>query len=181
MLHRAIQDLHNDDIVATDGRLGAVEDIYFDDRRWAVRYLVVDTGDWLAGRRVLIPAASVSRERITRDAIAVALTRDEVRQDRGGAHPHESAGRSDAAHLRSGRKIVGYSVVARDGTVGQVKDFFVDDRDWSIVDVVVDTRDWLSGEQVLVSPDAVESIDWGLGVVQLRLARIEIEHSPRVG
>jgi hypothetical protein len=38
-------------IAAVDGDLGSVADLYFDDLRWTVRYLVVDTGTWLPGRR----------------------------------------------------------------------------------------------------------------------------------
>lgn len=44
-----------------DGELGKVEEFYFDDNHWAVRYLVADTGNWLTGRQVLIsPYALVS-------------------------------------------------------------------------------------------------------------------------
>lgn len=48
-----------------DGELGSVKEFYFDDRHWTIRYLVADTGDWLASRQVLIsPYAltGVSRE-----------------------------------------------------------------------------------------------------------------------
>ena len=41
-------------IRATDGVIGEVDDLYFDDENWAVRYLVVETGGWLSGRKVLI-------------------------------------------------------------------------------------------------------------------------------
>jgi len=41
-------------IQATDGDIGSVQDLYFDDHLWTVRYLVVDTGTWLPGRQVLI-------------------------------------------------------------------------------------------------------------------------------
>jgi len=37
-------------IRATDGELGTVDDFYFDDETWAIRYLTVDTGGWLGGR-----------------------------------------------------------------------------------------------------------------------------------
>ena len=43
--------LQNFVIHATDGELGYVHEIYFDDETWAIRYLTVDTGGWLAGRR----------------------------------------------------------------------------------------------------------------------------------
>ena len=47
-------------IRATDGELGSVDQFYFDDETWAIRYLMVDTGGWLGGRRVLISPFSVS-------------------------------------------------------------------------------------------------------------------------
>jgi hypothetical protein len=42
-------------IAASDGRLGTVSDFLFDDADWLVRWLVVDTGNWLSGRKVLLP------------------------------------------------------------------------------------------------------------------------------
>jgi uncharacterized protein YrrD len=39
---------------ATDGDIGKVEEFYFDDKHWTVRYLVVNTGRWLTGRKVLL-------------------------------------------------------------------------------------------------------------------------------
>ena len=48
-------------IRATDGELGTVEQLYFDDETWAIRYLMVDSGGWLGGRRVLISPMSVTR------------------------------------------------------------------------------------------------------------------------
>ena len=34
-------------IRARDGDMGIVDQFYFDDESWAIRYLVVNTGDWL--------------------------------------------------------------------------------------------------------------------------------------
>ncbi len=47
---RSMKDLHGFAIHASDGDIGRVADCLFDDDRWAVRYLVVDTGGWLSGR-----------------------------------------------------------------------------------------------------------------------------------
>ena len=44
---------------ATDGELGTVEQFYFDDETWAIRYLTVETGGWLGGRKVLLSPFSV--------------------------------------------------------------------------------------------------------------------------
>ena len=42
-------------IEASDGDIGTVSDFLFDDVSWQVRWLVVDTGNWLSGRKVLLP------------------------------------------------------------------------------------------------------------------------------
>ena len=47
--------IHGYAIVASDGHLGTVSDFLFDDVSWLVRWLVVDTGKWLSGRKVLLP------------------------------------------------------------------------------------------------------------------------------
>ena len=58
---RSIQKFEGIRIIATllEGEVGTVKDIYFDDERWVVRYLVVDTGGWLGGRSVLISPYAV--------------------------------------------------------------------------------------------------------------------------
>ena len=48
---RNVKDLRGYAIRATDGVIGRVDDFYFDDEDWGVRYLVVDTGGWLSGRK----------------------------------------------------------------------------------------------------------------------------------
>jgi len=58
MLRRA-HDLRDYTIGAVDGDIGTVEDVYFDDLTWTVRYLVVDTGTWLSGRKVLLSPAAL--------------------------------------------------------------------------------------------------------------------------
>jgi hypothetical protein len=49
-----IKDLYGKKLAALDGDIGHVKDFYFDDKAWAVRYVVVDTGAWLTGRLVLL-------------------------------------------------------------------------------------------------------------------------------
>jgi uncharacterized protein YrrD len=51
---RSIKSLEGYKLQATDGDLGKVNEFYFDDETWAIRYLLVDTGTWLSGRKVLL-------------------------------------------------------------------------------------------------------------------------------
>jgi sporulation protein YlmC with PRC-barrel domain len=62
-------------VAARDGEVGRVDDLFVDDERWAVRYLVVDTGDWLSSRRVLLSPASVVPDAPDVGPLPVALTR----------------------------------------------------------------------------------------------------------
>lgn len=65
-------------IRATDGSLGAVEDLFFDDVAWTVRYLVVDTA-WLFGRRVLLPPEVLGHPDAVAREFPVALTKEQVK------------------------------------------------------------------------------------------------------
>ncbi len=51
--------LHGFVIHAKDGELGKIDDLYFDDESWAIRYLTVETGSWLSGKSVLISPYSI--------------------------------------------------------------------------------------------------------------------------
>jgi hypothetical protein len=51
---QSIKQLYGHKLGASDGAIGHVKDFYFDDENWVIRYLVVDTGTWLPGRRVLL-------------------------------------------------------------------------------------------------------------------------------
>jgi hypothetical protein len=66
-------------IQATDGDIGSVTRIFFDDERWTIRYLVVDTGTWLRGRRVLISPLSVRQASWRTRTLYVTLNRDQVK------------------------------------------------------------------------------------------------------
>lgn len=75
---RKVKDLQGYEIRATDGVIGRVEDVYFDDERWAIRYLVVETGGWLSGRKVLISPAAIGRPDWLGQLLPVSLTKSQV-------------------------------------------------------------------------------------------------------
>ena len=60
MLYR-IEHLRGYTIRATDGDIGRVDDVLFDDRSWVARYVVADTGGWLSSRRVLLSTSMLER------------------------------------------------------------------------------------------------------------------------
>jgi len=75
---RSIRNLQKFEIAATDGPIGSVADVLYDDERWVVRYLVVDTGHWLPGRRVLISPISVVQTEWDAQRLLLSISRDQV-------------------------------------------------------------------------------------------------------
>ena len=65
-------------IRAKDGELGKVDGLYFDDESWAIRYLTVETGGWLGGKRVLISPYSVLHINWKESRVDVSLTLKQV-------------------------------------------------------------------------------------------------------
>ena len=66
-------------IEASDGDIGTVSDFLFDDASWHVRWLVVDTGNWLSGRKVLLPPSALGRLYAKDRVFAVKLTKQQVK------------------------------------------------------------------------------------------------------
>jgi hypothetical protein len=75
---RSMKDLHEVTIGATDGDIGTVQDCYFDDLSYTVRYVVVDTGGWLAGRQVLLTPIAFRKMDWEHQRLTVALTKAQV-------------------------------------------------------------------------------------------------------
>jgi sporulation protein YlmC with PRC-barrel domain len=66
-------------IRATDGDLGKVDEFYFDDETWSIRYIVVETGNWLSDRKVLISPVAFGKPELESRTISVNLTCAQVR------------------------------------------------------------------------------------------------------
>jgi len=215
-------------VEATDGPIGIVSDFLFDDAHWKVRWLVVDTGKWLTGRRVIVPTHVLDHPDPAKQSVPVKLTQQQVEDSPGvgldrptsreteastyehyGLSPYWGAGYlggyraqwgstpfpvsggedrnreiADAERdkynpsLRSFELLSGYHIESRDGDIGHVEDFLVDDSDWSIVFLVIDTRNWWPGKRVLISPRSVLEVDWQERMVTLDADRQKVKDSP---
>jgi hypothetical protein len=80
--------------------------------------------------------------------------------------------------LRSARDVTGYYIAARDGDIGHVDDFLVDDRAWAIRYLIVDTRNWWPGKKVALSPEWIKTVSWADSRVHVDLQREEIKAAP---
>ena len=65
-------------IDAADGEIGHVTDYVIDDQSWALRFIVVDTRNWLPGRSVLISPHWIRRVEWGEAKVTVDLSREAV-------------------------------------------------------------------------------------------------------
>jgi uncharacterized protein YrrD len=216
---RSVKELQGYTILAEDGDIGSVAGFYFDDDVWTIRYLVVDTGEWLSSRKVLIAPLALDQPDWERQIFPVELTQAQVEQSpdvdttmaisrrqeadlhryyrwpiywtggggviinqvmhRQAREKQESSPQKEAdPHLRSTREVIGYHIQARDGEIGHVEDFIVDDQTWSINYMIVDTQNWLPGRKVVVSPSWIDKVSWLEAKVYIDLSRETVENSP---
>jgi hypothetical protein len=76
---RSNEELEKYVIGASDGPIGRIKDLYFDDQQWVVRYLVVDTDPWFAARKVLISPFSVGVPDDAAQVLPVSITKQQVK------------------------------------------------------------------------------------------------------
>jgi hypothetical protein len=235
---RNAKTLERHELLARDGAIGHVKDLYFDNKLWSVRYFVVDAGSWLLSRKVLISPLAVDVPDWDHKVLPVSLTKEQVKNspgidtDKPVSRQHEAslsdyygwpyywsdpvfttiafAGpigvmpppspvaaatangalaleQSDAVvvgpedsdpHLCSVNDAIGLRIEARDGEIGHVEDFLLEDRTWEIRYLVIDTRNWLPGKKVVISPLWIADLDWRENRVFVDLSREAIEGSP---
>jgi sporulation protein YlmC with PRC-barrel domain len=186
-------------LLGTDGEIGTIEDVFFDDERWAVRYFVVRVGGWGTtvlgwdpGKDLLFspgaiegmsPEERVLRARLSRkdaetsppaDAMKP-VSRQYASRDLGQLAKDRAEG---DPHLRSSIEVFGYALEASDGGIGRVEDLVVETDTWTISDLLVDANTWLPGGKVVIAPEAVESIDWPNKKVRVRLSREQVQRAP---
>jgi hypothetical protein len=77
---RTAGEIHGFALRSGDEKLGKLEDLYFDDRFWTVRYLVIDAGGWLVQRRTLISPRSLMEVDGLNETISTSLTKEQIEE-----------------------------------------------------------------------------------------------------
>jgi hypothetical protein len=77
-MRRSLKDLRGYAILASDGEIGDIHEFYFDDLGWVIRYLVVDTGTWLPGQKVLLLPGILGQPDWEKQTLPVDLTKSQV-------------------------------------------------------------------------------------------------------
>ncbi len=78
MLHR-LEDLDGFAIHTADGDIGETAELYFDDKQWVIRYLVVETGSWLFSKKVLLSPMSITEIHTEAKMLNVSITKEQVK------------------------------------------------------------------------------------------------------
>jgi sporulation protein YlmC with PRC-barrel domain len=232
---RSWKEITGYDILAADGKVGKVYDFYFDGKEWVVRYLVVDTGPWILGRKVLIIPSALTKPDWNTQTLPVNLTREQVKNSPDvntrktvsqqelddlhnyygwpkyrspippvtGAPPkivEESVTSFDPqstqanvvkesermrqpqgdANLRIATEVVGYKLVGKDGYLGKVDDFILDDNTWNVRYLVLDTnsKEKLEGKKTLIAPLWIHGIRHTKAKINIDLEKKDVENSP---
>ena len=80
--------------------------------------------------------------------------------------------------LRQVKDLKSFKLRARDGDIGSIREFYFDDKYWTVRYLVADTGGWLSGRRVLLSPYALHSANEAEQVIPVDLTKKQIEESP---
>lgn len=78
-MRRSVKSLVGFTMGATDGEVGKVKEFYFDDDSWTIRYLIVNTGNWLLDRIVLISPAALLTPNWDNKVFPINLTKEQIR------------------------------------------------------------------------------------------------------
>jgi sporulation protein YlmC with PRC-barrel domain len=229
-MKRSVKSLIGYTMSATDGAIGKVKDVYFDDETWTIRYLILETCDWLSGRKVLICSQALLATNWHNETFPINLTKKQIehspvintdmpvsRQQEMQLHEYypwsnywvsgmgiagmgttgmvmpmrESVGEeiSEKAHkpnkkphgdhhLRSTETLIDYKVKAKDGDIGEIEDFIIDNTTWKMIFLVIDTGDWFPGKKVLLSSKWIKEINWDLSRIDINLTEVKVKNSP---
>ena len=75
---RSIKALEDYAIAAKDGVIGHFKTMHFDDRSWNLRYMVVNTGTFFPGKKVLLMPTCAKELSWVRQNIEVDLSKDQI-------------------------------------------------------------------------------------------------------
>ena len=194
---RNVKDLRGFALSATDGVIGKVDDLYFDDEDWGIRYLVVNTGSWLSNRKVLISPIAVGHAGWMAKRLPVDLTRAPVegspdidtRKPVSRQHEAEYFRYYGYPYYWGGAGLWGMgaypgSLTTEDRIEEQLKAHGTgprstpDDCHLRSSNAVIGHHIWASGHRVLVSPDCIRDVSWSEAKVSVGLTRQAVSDLP---
>lgn len=84
----------------------------------------------------------------------------------------------EQSHLRKTSEVQGYDINAKDGKIGHVKSFLIDDETWNIRYIVIDTKSWGHGKDVLIAPAWINEVSWTDKSVHVPFDKESVKDAP---
>lgn len=182
---RSSTELLRYDVEAAAKKIGNVVDYYYDQDDWTIRSIAVDTDGVFGDDAILVDTRIVGGFEFPAETIVLD----------GGATPVEDKLRAaltvpaqpgdppvlpshPSGILHSLAALQGCSAAAQDGRLGHIHGLLIETAAWSIRYFIIDPSDLSLGGYVLLSPVAVESVDWGDRAVRFSVTRDAVERSP---
>ena len=75
----SVADLSGSDVMATDGVIGRASDFLVDDASWQVRYILIDTGEWWPGEKILVSPRSIAATSAADRTLTLSLSRERIK------------------------------------------------------------------------------------------------------
>ncbi len=188
---RKIKDLRGFELIAIDGDVGTIKEFYFDDLDWTILYMVLDSGMWLPGRRILISPASLGDIDWVERKLQVLLTRGDI-ETSPEIDLHQPITREQEvryfAHfgwaclwegeLRSTQELIGSQVKSNDNKlIGTVEDLIVDDL-YIVRYLILSPKHFDSQQKLVFSPNWIEVNDWSESAMVTLFDFAKIQSAP---
>jgi hypothetical protein len=200
MLYRANGFIgHN--VLTQDGALCSIQDFYFDDQTWTLRYFVLDSERWSSKQRALISLEAISGFDNQLGEFTVNVTEEQIKTSPGfnaeinlaryqeqlhhhyGWNPPETLNEVQGRNFQLGSlsEVRGFVVQAMDDESGRLDDFLLDFEDSNqahIIYLIVDSRKWAPGGIVLIDRAMVENFSWNERKVFVSMTKDEVRKAP---
>lgn len=190
-------------VATSDGHEARIDDIFFEDRQWWLRWLVIELPGVITSRKRLLPASGLRFAASPAEQLCLTLSLAQLeacpdidlhqpvsRQMETkiygslGWNPYWGGDKAGADQqigdptLRSIGELLTYDCRASDGELGQVVDFHIDEQIWRIDHLIIGTLHWWPGKQVVIAVGDVAVIDWSKRSINFRLDRATIKAHP---
>jgi sporulation protein YlmC with PRC-barrel domain len=205
-MKRSVKSLIGYTMSATDGEIGKVEDIYFDDETWTIRYLILETGDWLSARKVLISSQALLPTNLENETFPINLTKKQI-ENSPDINTDMPVSRQQEIQLYeyypwtdywvSGMGTTGMSTPMRESVSEEIlektheavkklhghhhlrsAEKLIDYKIEAKDGHIGDIDDWFPGKKVLLSPKWIKEINWDVSSIVINLTEHKVRNSP---
>lgn len=190
-------------IETPDGNVGNIHELLFDDQSWNIRYVVINTGNFVVPNLVLVqPEAFVSCNtfeckfvvNLTKEEILNSPSIETVKKTNyywpnywAGTHltygwtPFNAYAKKfyTEPNLNSTRELFDYKIKALDGKISFINNFIIDMKSWNIRNLIIDAGiPFLPGKKISIETDIVKNINAQQKVILLNINAHEMKNNP---